>query len=244
MTVRKIILLLVSFTGIGCSAFAPPSLRFTPTALIQHQTSMLPIKKNKSHFRLYAVDDPNNTEPTPSFMETLATPEVMMANVLEGKFGQRGEPYVLAQFTLFLLLAIGYIPFLGDATTPLLGSLFLLSGLFVVYRSSADLKNNLSPWPVPIDRESGRGSLVNTGIYSYVRHPMYTGVLLGMVGLSIATDSIVRMILTCALYYVLDRKSEFEEEKLGEVYGEEYEKYKEEVTGKFFPSDFKKVLML
>ena len=243
MSVRKLVQLFASSSTIGCYAFAPPTFRRTRTFHIRHRQLILPTNK-APQFQLHAIDSdnhPDNSENTPLF-DSLPSPEAIRQNVLDGTFGRRGEPYVLAQFTLFLLLAVGYVPILGDAATSLVGSLFLLSGLYVVYRSSADLKNNLSPWPVPADPASGRGSLVDTGIYSYVRHPMYAGVLLGMAGLSVVTDSAVRVLLTCALYFVLDRKSEFEEEKLGEVYGEAYERYKEEVKGKFFPADWRKVL--
>ena len=172
---------------------------------------------------------------------SLPSPDTIMDNVFEGNLGERGEQYVIAQFSLLLFIAIGNVPFIGDSIIPLIGPTLVLGGLFVVYKSAADLKNNLSPWPVPTDPNSGRGSLVKDGIYSYVRHPMYTGVLLGMAGLSIVTDSVVRMLLTCALYYVLDIKSEFEEEKLNEIYGSDYVEYKEEVDGKFFPRSWKTV---
>eukprot|EP00956_Cyclotella_meneghiniana_P024684 scaffold49887_cov71-Cyclotella_meneghiniana.AAC.4 len=174
-------------------------------------------------------------------LESLPSTDTIAANLSEGKLGERGEQYVIAQFGLLLFITIGNVPFIGDAFSTLLGPTLLLTGLFAVYKSAADLQDNLSPWPVPTSPTSGRGSLINSGIYSYVRHPMYTGVLLGMVGLSIVTDSVVRLLLTCALYYVLDVKSEYEETKLVEIYGEEYESYKQEVEGKFFPADWKNV---
>ena len=127
---------------------------------------------------------------------------------------------------------------MGDLL-PFLGPLFILAGLFVVYRAAADLKDNLSPWPVPA--ESGRGSLINGGIYSSMRHPMYSGLLLGMTGLSLATDSITRLVLTCGLYFVLDAKSDYEESKLIERYGNEYKDYQVEVKGKLIPSGIKEL---
>ena len=60
---------------------------------------------------------------------------------------------------------------------------------------------------------------------------MYSGVLFGMVGLSIITDSAVRLLLTIALYFVLDAKSDFEETKLAEVYPGD----QSNVHGKFLP---------
>lgn len=149
----------------------------------------------------------------------------------KGSVGERGENYVIAQFSLFLFIAIGTVPFIGDALVDLLGPSLILAGLYLVYRSAADLGDNLSPWPVP----PKKGGLVDGGIYSYIRHPMYSGALLGMTGLSLITDSVTRLLLTIALYFVLDAKSEFEESKLIEIYGSSYEDYRSEVKEKFFP---------
>jgi protein-S-isoprenylcysteine O-methyltransferase Ste14 len=134
--------------------------------------------------------------------------------------GERGEQYVVAQFSLFLFIAIGGLPLVGDAVLPILGPTLIFSGLFMVYRSAVDLEYNLSPWPVPT--QSGRGSIVDGGIYSYIRHPMYAGSLLGMAGLGLITDSATRLFLTVLLYFVLDAKSDYEETKLMEKFGSKY----------------------
>jgi len=154
---------------------------------------------------------------------------------LKGKVGERGEQYVIAQFSLFFFIAIGSVPIIGDALISLLGPVLILGGLFLVYRAVFDLKDNLSPWPTPADPESGRGSLINEGIYSYIRHPMYSGSLFGMAGLSLITDSATRFLLTLALSFVLDAKSDFEETKMTEAYGAEYVEYKGKVQSKFIP---------
>ena len=130
----------------------------------------------------------------------------------------------------------GGIPFVGDGVISALGLLMILGGLLLVYKSASDLSNNLSPWPMP----SSKGYLINGGIYKSIRHPMYAGLLLGMTGLSLMTDSIVRLLLTTILYFVLDAKSDYEEEKLREAYPE-YEDYALIVQGKFLPQDVKKV---
>lgn len=110
----------------------------------------------------------------------------------------------------------------------------ILGGVILVYKSASDLSNNLSPWPMP----SSKGYLINGGIYKSIRHPMYAGLLLGMTGLSLMTDSIARLLLTMILYFVLDAKSDYEEEKLREAYPE-YEDYALIVRGKFLPQDVK-----
>ena len=135
---------------------------------------------------------------------------------------------------MFLFIAIGTVPIIGDAFLNILGPIMILAGLVLVYKSAADLGNNLSPWPKP---SAGRGSVIKEGVYAYVRHPLYTGCLVGMTGLSIVTDSATRMLLTLALYFVFDVKSTYEEQKMTEAYGLEYEDYMSEVEGKFIPPD-------
>ena len=130
------------------------------------------------------------------------------------------------------------MPFLGDTFIHTTGLLIILSGLVIVYKTAADLDINLTPWPVPVQR----GTLVTDGIFQYMRHPMYTGLLLGMVGLSIFTDSVVRLLLMAVLYFILDAKSDFEEEKLVETYQEDYKEYQLKVRSKFFPNNTNNLL--
>lgn len=161
----------------------------------------------------------------------LPSPGAVIENIFEGEVGQRGETFVIAQFSLLLCIAFGTVPFVN---LELIGPAFIVAGLILVYKSAADLKENLSPWPVATDPKAGRGSLINEGIYSYIRHPMYSGLLMGMGGLSILTNSSTRLLLTFALYLVLDMKSNFEEASLAETYGSDYDEYKSKVQNKFF----------
>merc|ERR1719491_2218759 len=115
----------------------------------------------------------------------LPSPETIKENVLNGDFGARGEIFVVAQVVTLIFIAFGTVLFLPALV---LGCLFIVLGLYVVYKSAADLNDNLSPWPVPVD-PNGKGSLIKEGIYGQVRHPMYGGLLLGMGGLSLATES-------------------------------------------------------
>ena len=161
--------------------------------------------------------------------------EALKKNIADGEFGKRGEQYVLAQFAVLACIALGTVPFVGDIITLTLGPALIGSSLVVLYKSAFDLGENLSPWPAPADPKTGRGSLIDTGIYAYMRHPMYSGLLFGMFGLSIATDSVMRLLLTFVLYLVLDRKSDAEECKLIETYGEAYTDYLYAVEGKFIP---------
>jgi protein-S-isoprenylcysteine O-methyltransferase Ste14 len=154
-------------------------------------------------------------------------------NLMEGKLGERGEVYVAAQFGILVCIAIGGIPFVGGLITFLLGPGLLLAGLASIFLGVTGLGGGLSPFPVPV--ASPVEGVVDTGIYGQLRHPMYAGLLATCAGLSIVTDSATRLLLTAGLIYLLDVKSNYEEEELVKKYPEDYAAYMKEVEGKFFP---------
>lgn len=84
----------------------------------------------------------------------------------------------------------------------------LLGGTVVVFKAFADLgSDSLSPFPSP----PKGAALKMDGIYSQMRHPMYTGLLMVMAGLSIASNSADRLLLTGLLWYLLEVKADKEE---------------------------------
>jgi len=99
--------------------------------------------------------------------------------------------------------------------------------------------SSLSPWPVP----ATNGTLViDSLVFTEIRHPLYAGLLCTMCGLSVGTGSAMRLVLTLGLYLLLDVKADYEEEQLEKKYGEEWVHYKERVKGKFIPERLWKAL--
>ena len=77
----------------------------------------------------------------------------------------------------------------------------------------------------------GKGKLVTTGIYRYVRHPQYVGFLLITLGLNVWWLTIITLALwpvVIIVYYKLAKKEEKDAE---EEFGEEYLEYKRRVPG-------------
>lgn len=71
--------------------------------------------------------------------------------------------------------------------------------------------------------------LATTGVFGYVRHPMYLGTHLVYLGLAIVTfslASIVMWVITLAFYNTL---ANYEERKLEERFGEQFLDYKKTV---------------
>ena len=81
----------------------------------------------------------------------------------------------------------------------------------------------------------GKGKLVTTGLYSYIRHPQYLGFLLITLGMNIQWLTFIMLALWPVLVVLYYRLSKTEEKEAEEKYGEIYLKYKRSVPG-FIPS--------
>jgi protein-S-isoprenylcysteine O-methyltransferase Ste14 len=125
---------------------------------------------------------------------------------------------------------LGDIPVFSHYLSLLAGPGLLAVGVAALVITVLDMGDSITPWPKP----NGQG-LVQDGLYGLVRHPMYFGLLTTMVGFSIATESIQRLLLTLVLYIAIDIKSNYEEEELKKAYPGEYEEYQKKVTSKFVP---------
>jgi protein-S-isoprenylcysteine O-methyltransferase Ste14 len=77
----------------------------------------------------------------------------------------------------------------------------------------------------------GDGSpvLVDRGVYGLCRHPMYLGVVSLLLGLSFVTFSIAAFALSVVLFVLYDRFATYEEERLIELFGEDYREYQRRV---------------
>ena len=75
--------------------------------------------------------------------------------------------------------------------------------------------------------------LITTGPYSFIRHPMYTALLLASIGLTFSPYRTWKVITTCTLALVLATKSEIEERQLRSKFVE-YEAYTRK-TKRFIP---------
>ena len=83
-------------------------------------------------------------------------------------------------------------------------------------------------------KEEGKGQLVTTGIYAYIRHPQYTGFLLITLGMMFEWATLPLLItwpILAVLYYRLARK---EEADMQQEFGQAYIAYKQR-TGMFLP---------
>jgi len=138
-------------------------------------------------------------------------------------FGNRGEIYFAIQSVLILLVVFP-AKGLSDAITTL-GFLCFLGGGCIIAAAVLSLGDSLSPLPKP----RADASFVTDGMYEYVRHPMYSGLILSCLGLGVCTNNATRIAVALCLLLLLDKKATKEEEFLVDRYGDKYIEYRRAV---------------
>jgi protein-S-isoprenylcysteine O-methyltransferase Ste14 len=76
--------------------------------------------------------------------------------------------------------------------------------------------------------------LVTTGLYGWVRHPLYTAFLVEAVGISLLMANWFVAVTAGSLWTLLAMRTRQEERKLIERFGDEYQEYMRRV-GRFLP---------
>ncbi|MDR5591013.1 isoprenylcysteine carboxylmethyltransferase family protein [Christiangramia sp. SM2212] len=139
--------------------------------------------------------------------------------------------FVGIQFLLFFAYTfnIGLVEFQLQKWLEILMLSISIIGLIIFILAILQLNKNLSPFPTP----NSDSELVQTGLYKFVRHPIYTGILVGCSGFAIYSESIYRLIIALFLYVLFLLKTNYEERLLQQKF-EEYGNYKQK-TGRFFP---------
>ena len=147
--------------------------------------------------------------------------------------GEKGEWYVVVQFVLFGLMAFGprevaWLPRWqvgGEILWLVVGGLVGLGGAVLLGLGIVHLGQNLTAVPHP---KTG-SSLVQTGAYAIVRHPIYSGIIIGSLGWALLSRSPLMLLYALVLLLFFDVKSRREEQWLSEkfaAYGEYQERVK------------------
>jgi len=76
--------------------------------------------------------------------------------------------------------------------------------------------------------------VLDIGVFAFVRHPMYLGVLLIYVGFIFSTLSLISLVTWVSFLFVYDRMATYEEKDLTRMFGDAYSNYQRRVP-KWFP---------
>lgn len=149
------------------------------------------------------------------------------------------------EVALLVLAMLGFVvpliwivsPLLSFAEYPLRpvplagGIVFLAIGLYLFHRSHADLGTN---WSITLQLREGH-HLVTQGVYSRIRHPMYTALFLYSIGQALALPNWLAgpsYLVTFGILYALRVRQE--ERMMLSKFGADYEAYMAG-TGRLLP---------
>jgi protein-S-isoprenylcysteine O-methyltransferase Ste14 len=107
----------------------------------------------------------------------------------------------------------------------------VLMGAGVLVAAAGGMRLGAALTPTPIPKEGAE--LVTSGIYRFVRHPIYSGVLLAALGLVILGSSAGHIVGWLALFVVLSVKASGEEAMLAKLHPG-YDSYAKS-TGRLIP---------
>lgn len=147
----------------------------------------------------------------------------------------RAQLFVAGQFALFAVLALSLVMFPTGQTTllRLVGFALVVIAFCVLALAIREhtVRNGMLPNVTPTPNQ--RAELVESGMYAHIRHPIYSGVLLGAVGVALVHGHFAVMLVALVLVAFFTVKSRYEESLLRGIYPQ-YGAYMTR-TGRFLP---------
>jgi len=140
---------------------------------------------------------------------------------------------IILVFLQFLIIILHFInfKFLPNVEIMPVNYLFIFIGFsiiliasFIMLSAIKDLGSNISPFPKPI----ANGILITSGIYRFIRHPMYYSLILISFGIFIIKLTFYYLYLTICLVLIIKFKIILEEQYLNNKF-KNYLIYKDRV---------------
>ncbi len=120
-----------------------------------------------------------------------------------------------------LISEIGYLGLYLNIIFACLGLLMIIFGWYQIYHGY---------WK----KVKGSGHIVEDGMYKYIRHPQYTGLMLIALGMMLGWLTLTNLIIFPFMIYMYVRLAKKEEQDMIEEFGEAYVMYKKR-TKMFIP---------
>jgi protein-S-isoprenylcysteine O-methyltransferase Ste14 len=161
----------------------------------------------------------------------------MSKNVKETERSETGPSRLVRMVAILGAIALLWLP---SVPLPLLSQRFLPLGLWCFWSGAAvtavgllfsvwarrDLGAN---WSQAVTLKQGH-ELITSGPYALVRHPIYTGLLLGFLGSAVARGEWRGLLAIALVFATLWHKLRLEEKWMRAQFGEPYEAYSRQVA--------------
>lgn len=173
--------------------------------------------------------------------KTAQTKTFLSKVLFHPQFGSRGELYLALQAFLIFSMTIGYIPFLKEFMKVVSGPAMLILGPSLSFVAMKQMQRSsprsftLSLQPRSLSQPESGSGLVTRGLFRSVRHPFYAGNIATLLGWSVVTGSVMRLLMTLLYFKVVEMMVEREEAALELAFGEEFLYYKTKVQDKYVP---------
>lgn len=131
--------------------------------------------------------------------------------------------FVGIQFLLFAIYLFNFelFKFKLSVSLSILFLIITIIGFLIIVIAILQLNKNLSPFPTP----KSNSELIQTGLYKYMRHPIYTGILIMFFSYALYVNSSFKLIIAFILFILFYFKSSYEEERLQKIFPK-YQLYK------------------
>jgi 2-amino-4-hydroxy-6-hydroxymethyldihydropteridine diphosphokinase len=161
--------------------------------------------------------------------------ELLLLDWADASAPSPGRYWVGAQLVLIFAVAVaigidGSLPDSGLGVTRIGGGLLLVLGISTVSLAARALGQSLTAMPEPIPG----AAMVDTGVYSRARHPIYGGVIMVMLGASLFLASSWAALLSLGLFGFFWAKTTYEERVL-RVAHPGYRAYRHRVRHRMIP---------
>lgn len=138
----------------------------------------------------------------------------------------RVQSVLLGLFALAVFFGPGPLLLDGGGVPRLIGTVFCAAGLLLLGAALAPIRRAIQIAPEP----RADASLVTTGIYGRLRHPIYTAIVMLVVGLFLRRPTFLVGLTGAAIVAFLAAKVRFEERLLSARYPE-YPAYRKRTWG-------------
>lgn len=147
------------------------------------------------------------------------------------KIPQKDILFVLIQFIIFIVYTFDFeqMRIVVPEILFWFGVAIFVIGAIITVVAVLQLNINLSAFPSPL----ADSKLIESGVYKFIRHPIYTGLILAFFGYTIISDSGYKLLITLGLFMWFYFKTRYEEKLLIEKFPN-YIDYKKR-SGRFFP---------